>query len=124
MNKVLHGIERRTLKRWQLFLYLRVFEQGTGALMGHIVDISEKGMKLISDDPIPVDRDFELWIDVPRENMPRQRIALKAHSLWNSRDINPDFYDTGFRLINLPTHELVKIREVIDTFKTEFKIDE
>lgn len=116
--------EKRNFKRWQLIFYLRVFEQETGALLGHLVDVSEGGLMLISEGPIPVDRPFRLRLEVPRETGPRQHIELAAHSLWSRNDVNPDFYDTGFRITQLTPYALRQLRLLIADFKTEFKLDE
>jgi hypothetical protein len=115
-------IEKRNFKRWQLIFYLRVYDQDTGSLLGHIVDISEGGLMLISDYPVPADQPFRLWVDVPRETGPRQRIELEALSLWSRNDVNPDFYDTGFRITQLTPYALRKLRLLIGDFKSEFKL--
>lgn len=114
--------ERRALKRWHLIFYLRVFNQDTEELLGHIIDISESGMMLVSDAPIPVHQEFHVWIDVPEEVGPRQRIHLQAYSLWSRNDINPDFYDTGFRLTNTTSRAMYHIETLIESFKSEFHI--
>lgn len=109
--------EKRRLKRWYLVMYLRVYNQDDQSLLGHIVDINKQGMRLVSDNPIPVNRTFRLWVDVPREGNARQRILLEAESLWSGRDVNPDFYDTGFRLQNISTQTLLQMQLLIDEFK-------
>ena len=111
------GAEKRQLKRWYLVMYLRVYNQDDQVLLGHIVDINKGGMRLVSDRPIPVNQVFRLWVDVPREGNSRQRIPLEAESLWSGRDINPDFYDTGFRIRNINTQTLLQMQLLIDEFK-------
>ena len=114
--------EKRKFKRWQLIFYLRTFDQNTGVLLGHVVDISEEGLMLISDTPIPAEQTFHLGLDVPRETGPRLRIELEARSLWSRPDVNPDFYDTGFRILSITPYALRKLRHLIEDFKFEFKI--
>ncbi len=109
--------EKRGLKRWHLIFYLRVFDQDTGKLLGYIVDISTSGMMLISDQPLPVHKEYRLYVDVPQEEGQRERVFLKALSLWSSKDINPDFFDTGFRLLDLTMEQLYKVQLIIDDFK-------
>ena len=70
--------EKRSLKRWHLIFYLRVFDQDTGALVGHVVDINTGGMMLISDNPITTDTDFDFWIDIPLDEVNRKRVVLKS----------------------------------------------
>jgi PilZ domain len=109
--------DKRRLKRWYLVMYLRVFDEDTGELLGHIVDINKEGLRLVSDKLIPPSRTFRLWVDVPKENAPRQRIHLEAESLWSGRDVNPDFYDTGFRIQNIGTQALLQLQLLIEEFK-------
>ncbi len=111
------GAEQRRLKRWYLVMYLRVYNQDDQALLGHIVDINKQGMRLVSDRPIPVNQIYRLWVDVPKEGGSRQRISLEAESLWSGQDINPDFYDTGFRIQNIGTQTLLQMQLLIDEFK-------
>ena len=111
------GAEKRKFKRWYLIMYLRVHDQNTGQLLGHIVDINKEGMRLVSDNPIPSNQTFQLWVDVPKESASRQRIELEAESLWSARDINPDFFDTGFRINNINTAALLQLQLLIEEFK-------
>ncbi|MFO1372504.1 MAG: PilZ domain-containing protein [Candidatus Competibacteraceae bacterium] len=111
------GAEKRKLKRWYLVLYLRVYKEETDELLGHIVDVSKDGMRLVSDKPIPLKQTFRLWVDVPRESASRQRIKLEAESLWCGKDVNPDFYDTGFRILNIGTQALLQLQLLIEEFK-------
>lgn len=111
------GGNKRRLKRWYLVMYLRVFDEDTGALLGHVVDINKEGIRLVSDQPIPTGQIFRLWMDVPKENAPRQRISLEVESLWSGRDVNPDFYATGFRIHNIGTQELLQLQLLIEEFK-------
>jgi hypothetical protein len=116
------NLERRTLKRWHLIFYLRVFDEESAAVLGHIVDISENGMMLLSDNPIPVTKNFRVWVDVPSETGPRQRIHLEARSLWSHNDINPDFYDTGFYIKDPLPDTIHQLNQLIEEFKSEFHI--
>ena len=111
------GAEQRKLKRWYLVMYLRVYNQDTQELLGHIVDINKDGVRLVSDQPIPPNRTFRLWLDVPKETTAHQRIFLEAESLWCGRDINPDFYDTGFRILNIGSSALLQLQLLIEEFK-------
>ena len=110
-------IEKRTMKRWQLIFYLRVFDEDTGKLLGYVVDISINGMMLISDQPIPLQKDYDLWLDVPRDDGQREKVSLQAHSLWSQRDVNPDFFDTGFCLVDATNEQIYRIQLIIDDYK-------
>lgn len=111
------GAEQRRQKRWYLVMYLRVYDQDTQELLGHIVDINKDGIRLVSDKAIPPNRSYRLWLDVPKENAAHQRIFLEAESLWCGRDVNPDFYDTGFRILNIGASALLQLQLLIEEFK-------
>lgn len=111
-------IEKRNLRRWQLIFYLRVFEEETGQLLGYVVDISTSGLMLISDQPIPIGQDYNLWLDIPQDEAgQRSKISLHARSLWSRKDVNPDFLDTGFCLVDVTTEQVHRIQLIIDDFK-------
>ncbi len=122
MNEHQDHSDQRYYRRWQLIFYLRVYERDTASLLGHIIDLSEGGMMVLSDQPIPVEREFRLWVDAPRETGPRQRIELEARSIWCRSDVNPDFYNTGLRFTRLSSYDLRKLRLLIDDFRSGFQI--
>ena len=92
--------ENRKLKRWHLIYYLRVFDQDSDSLLGHLVDITTEGVKMVSEIPIPTEKDFRLRMEVPLESSKAEEVMFEAHSLWCRRDTNPDFFAAGFRLVN------------------------
>ncbi|HXH04381.1 MAG TPA: PilZ domain-containing protein [Candidatus Competibacteraceae bacterium] len=109
--------EQRRCKRWHLVFYLRAFEAGSERLLGHVVDINHQGMKLISDVALPTGQNFRLWLDVPLEDGGRERLHLHARSLWSQPDVNPDFYDTGFELLEPSPETVLKIQLLIDDLR-------
>ncbi len=106
--------ENRSLKRWHLIYYLRVFDQDTDSLLGHLVDITTEGMKMVSEKPILTEKEFRIRMEVPLKSSSAEEVSLNAHSLWCSKDANPDFYATGFRLINPERAVINIIRALID----------
>lgn len=96
MNDADRFNELRNLKRRHLIYYLEVFDQETGKLLGHLVDLTVKGMKLISKEQIPAGKSFSLRMIMPEEYCPEREVRFAATSTWCSEDVNPDFYATGF----------------------------
>lgn len=93
--------ELRQLKRRHLIYYLEVFDQETGKLLGHLVDLTVKGMKLISKEKIAPGQTFTLRMIMPEEYCPERQVQFTATSTWCSEDVNPDFYATGFNTPDL-----------------------
>ncbi|MFZ1324505.1 MAG: PilZ domain-containing protein [Candidatus Contendobacter sp.] len=111
------GANKRQIKRWYLVMYLRVFNEDTGELLGHIVDINKEGIRLVSAQKIPLHQIFRLGVDIPRENSPRQRLHLEAESLWSGPDVNADLYATGFRILNPDTRTRIHLQLLIEEFR-------
>ncbi|MBA3014146.1 MAG: PilZ domain-containing protein [Proteobacteria bacterium] len=101
MTTVAQDNNHRHMKRRHIIYYLEVFDQTTGKLLGHLVDLTVKGMKLISKEEIAPGQKFSLRMVMPEEYCPEREVHFTATSSWCSEDINPDFYATGFHCPDL-----------------------
>jgi c-di-GMP-binding flagellar brake protein YcgR len=106
----------RQADRWYLVYYLRVFDGMSRNILGHLVDISEKGLMLICENPVEVHGDYRLRMRLPNQMKDRDEIIFSATSRWCKKDANPDFYLVGFEM-----HDLApKIREIIVSLIQDF----
>ncbi|PLY12346.1 MAG: PilZ domain-containing protein [Sedimenticola sp.] len=108
--------DRRRVLRRHLIYYLRVWDLQSDEMIGHIVDITTTGLMLISEQPIELNRKYELevrWHDP--ESGPR-KLRFNAESRWCSNDINSAFYDTGFKLLDRSMDVLEPIEEMINEY--------
>lgn len=101
---------RRRLKRSHLLFYLKLVNRNTGDLVGHLVDITTEGIRLISENPIPTDTIFKLRMVLPAGFSASEHLDIDAKSLWCQRSENPDLFETGLQLICV-TDELSKTIE-------------
>jgi len=108
-------LSRRKLKRRHLIYYLRLFNQSTGNLIGHLVDITTEGIKVLSEDPIPVDKHYQFEMQLPEE-LETEKISFDATSVHCEKDTNPDFYATGFRIDQIDSDHAALIEKLIDEF--------
>lgn len=106
----------RKFKRRHLVYYLRVFDISTDELIGHLVDITPEGIMLISDSPVEANKTFHMRLILPAEILAKKNLDFEAKSLWSKKDINADFFDTGFHLIDVKLEEI----EIIEYLTTEF----
>ena len=114
-KKHLFAIEKRKRRRWELVFYLRIFDQSDDSLLGHVVDISEDGLMIMSETPIELNRDFDLGLEMPSSHKDDNRkITLTARSVWQSGDANPELIDTGFQLIAPDPSSIDVIKELIE----------
>lgn len=102
------------MKRRHLIYYLEVFDHSTGRKLGNLVDITTKGCKLVSRQPIAVNKAMTLRIELPGDYYADRQLVFAARSIWSTNDVNPDFYDTGFEVPELDLKERKIIRRLIE----------
>lgn len=102
-----------------LFYYLKVFDARTGRLLGHLVDMTGEGLMLRNREPLPVDRNFAIRMELPAAVEGQTDVVLEARSVWCRPDANPDYYGVGFRLIAVPRSCRSLLRSMITKFGFE-----
>lgn len=116
-ERELKGVDgRRSTRRRHLIYYLRVWDSDTKKLLGHVVDITTEGLMLISDEPIELNKSFNLEMQWHDDSGETKKICFKAESRWKHKDVNAAFYDTGFIILNHEEEIFSPIREIIDEF--------
>lgn len=107
-------LEKRKLKRRHLIYYLRVFDGNTNILVGHMVDITQEGIRLISEHPVDIDKICTLKMVLPSEILGRKQLQFEALCVRCQKDINPDFYDIAFQLLKVSRNHLLIIEQLVD----------
>src|SRR5512141_154198 len=94
--------DRRTREGRTFSHYMRLMHEDTGVLVGHLVNISQEGFRLESLRPIPVNQDFPLRIELPRDVTDKPYMVFTARSRWCRPDrIDPTLYDAGFEIVEM-----------------------
>ena len=110
------GEEARALQRRHLIYYLEVRDDATGKLLGHLVDITTEGIKLVSKGAIEKGRVFRLRMELPEDYFDEKILRFEAKSLWSSNDVNPDFYDTGFSVVGMDERAKSIVADLVGQF--------
>lgn len=108
--------EKRRITRRHLVFYLRVFDGMSSRVLGHMIDISENGLMLLSDDPMAVNEEHRLRMGLPWEIAGSEEVIFKAVSRWSRPDENPDFFMSGFQIKDIDREARELIRFLIDEF--------
>jgi len=103
----------RRHKRHNLIVYLRVYDRDTNALLGYLVDITQQGLMLMSEQPLEANRLYRLRVDKGEVYGPRRYLDLDAQSRWIDRDVNPKLHNTGFSLVDPSPQALGTIEGLI-----------
>ena len=109
--------ERRNIERKEFSYYMRLVDNDTQELVGHLMDISSGGFKLDSQKPIPINKDFRLRMDLTSEVADKPAMTFVARSKWCEIDpLDPFVYNVGFQLINIAASDLEIINRMIEKY--------
>ena len=108
--------DRRHLSRRHILFYSRVFDRKTGIFLGYLGNMNEGGLMIISEIPIEVDQVHLLRIDLPEDIYSKSVLNFEAKSVWCRLDIDPNFYNTGFQLIEITEDSKDIIAQIIDDY--------
>ena len=109
--------ERRKLLRRNFSYYMRVMDEVTGKLVGHLSDISTNGFKLDSSKPIPIKADFKLRIDQTGEISNKSYLSFSARAIWCQLDqFDPNLYNVGFQIVNMTPSDYDIFLKMFNTY--------
>jgi hypothetical protein len=109
--------DRRHLERKDFSYYMRLVDNDTRELVGHLVDISSGGFKLDSQTPIPVNKDYRLRMDLTSEVANKPTMVFVARSKWCAVDpLDPFIYNVGFQLVNISPGDLEIFRRMMEKY--------
>jgi hypothetical protein len=112
--------ERRRLDRKDFSYYMRLIDQDTGDLVGHLTDISTGGFKLDSQSPIPVEKDYKFRMDLTSEVANKPSMVFIARSKWCEVDpLDPFLYNVGFQLINIAPSDIEIFQRMMEKYGTK-----
>ena len=93
--------DRRRQERKSLLFYLRVLEGTENEVLGHLVNFSSGGLMLLSDAAVAVHKKYQLRLRLPAFTCEHSELVFDAFCRWCQRDVNPDFYLTGYQVESL-----------------------
>ena len=99
-------VDKRKLKRRHLIYYLRVFDNNTNELLGHLVNITREGLMMISENQIEIKNEYKLRMVLPQGILSKDVLIFMATSVWCKKDVNPDFYATGCQIKDIPLEDI------------------
>jgi hypothetical protein len=99
--------ERRKLDRREFSQYMRMMDEQTGELVGHLADISTGGFKLLSNHTITPNVEFLLHMDLMAGMADKDHIVFVARSKWCQKDqFDPRLFNVGFQIVEMKPEDL------------------
>jgi hypothetical protein len=112
--------ERRRLDRKDFSYYMRLIDNDTQELVGHLTDISTGGFKLDSQNPIPLEKDYRLRMDLTNEVANKPSMVFVARSKWCEIDpLDPFLYNVGFQLVNITSGDAEIFQRMMEKYGTK-----
>ena len=68
----------------------------SGALLGHVTDITADGLSMIGEEEIKTGKVFHLRIELPHEMKSDQDLVVHARSRWCRKDTDPSYFQSGY----------------------------
>ena len=91
-------MKKRKHKRIPLHYYLKVSVNSSEEHIGYMIDISNDGFKLLSENQIPQDSELVCTVHLPEDLEGSKDLSFKARSCWIVKDVNPDYYASGYHI--------------------------
>ena len=119
VRKELTVNDRRNLKRKKFAYYMRVLDDETLKLIGHLSDISAKGFKIDSQHPIAPGLKFRLRMDLTSEVSNKSHILFSAITRWSRVDpADPFVQNVGFEITEINTEDAAIYQRIVDKYGT------
>ena len=109
--------ERRNIKRRKCNYYLRVVDYNTQQLVGYFSDLSTQGFKVDSPQPITVNKDYNLRVDLTGDVSDKAFIAFVARSRWFQPDsTDPSMLNAGFQIVGISQQDNEIFQRVVEKY--------
>ncbi len=107
--------KRKTTRRYLLY-YMRIYDVATRQQVGNLVDITPRGIMIVSDHAIPEGQIRKLRMELTPEVADKPYMEFSAVSRWSKPDIDPNMYNTGFEIIDLQPDDSKIILRIVEEF--------
>jgi PilZ domain len=109
--------ERRKLDRRSISYYLRIIDVDANQMIGHLADISLQGLKMDSQKPLPVNKEYRLRLNTTADVADKDFIEFAARSKWCQLDaLEPGLYDIGFEIVKIDPHDAEIVQHITDKY--------
>jgi hypothetical protein len=108
--------EKRKTKRRYLLYYMRIYDAATRQQIGNLVDITPRGIMIVSEHPFPEGQTTRLRMELTNEVTEKPFMEFTAHSKWCEPDVTPNMYNTGFEILDLAPEDAEIILRINEEF--------
>lgn len=109
--------EKRKAPRKKFSSYMRLLDDETEKIVGHLVDVSAKGMQLETTAPLPMGQDYRLHMELTADISDKLFMFLVARSKWIHPDeIMPNLFRIGFEIVQIEPHDFEIYQRLVEFY--------
>ena len=108
--------EKRKITRRFLLYYMRVYDASSRKQIGNLVDITPRGIMVVSERPLPEGQTSRLRMELTEEVSEKPFMEFNALSKWCEPDVAPGNYNTGFEILDLEKEDARIIKRIVEEF--------
>jgi len=109
--------ERRKSKRRSISYYMRIIDTGSNQMIGHLADISVQGLRIDSQKPLQVKKEYRLRIYTTADVADKDYIEFAACARWCEPDqLEPGLYDVGFEIVGIDRHDADIVQRIMNKY--------
>lgn len=110
---------QRKEPRKKLMAFTPVYELLHKTLLGYVGDLTLKGVMVIGEKPVEVDRHLTLGIEFPEGGMDSSvvRVAFPARAAWCRQDESPQYFNIGFEFKEVSPENAKIIEAILERYQ-------
>lgn len=108
--------EIRRARRKHLIYFVRVRSSSEESFTGRLVNISSKGLKLITKENLFLGDTYHLDISLPEKMYKLKNIVCMGKTMWHRRSTSGDHFSAGFEIVEIDEINKDGLNELIKDF--------
>ena len=93
--------------------YLVVTDTASGQVLGRVINMSPKGVMIMSAEAMPVGQSFQLDITLPSRTFDADRLTLAAECRWSSFEKQADLWENGLEVREISDENRKLLQQVV-----------
>jgi len=111
--------ERRKLERRSISYYMRIIDAAENQLIGHLADLTLEGLKMDSQKPLPVRKEYRLRINTTADVADKDSIEFVARTRWCQLDtLQTGLFEIGFEILKIAPQDAAIIQRIVEKYST------
>lgn len=114
--------DRRRANRRQLLFNARVFDADRGDVIGHLSNLSEDGLMVVTEQPLRVGRAHRVRIPLPVAFDGVGELTTETTVAWTEPATHPAYHRNGLRALSLDPEQRRVLTRLVEDY--DLRIDE